>query len=351
MTTLLTPTVTTRPPRVPLPHLLRAAWYRQRIAILSMLAFYVLVAGFVLYQYFSLRLAFDTRHLSLCLTGPTVTFSPTCETTLFSVVSTFEVDGIVVGVAIVPAVAVIFGGIRWLSREYESGGFRFTWAQASSPARWFTVSGLPLLTATIAGAALTWAAYHQWHAITWMQLDGDNAYSEYGFVFSPGGFLALSFAAFGLGVLAAATIRRTVPAMAASLAVYAGLLAAMVFKFLPWLLSLHAVTIKAAFTFAELPAGEYFVRDWWTDGAGRVVPGWPGNGGNFNGLVPAPWGTLLDNGSAAARAKWAAAHHVTYWMSYQPADRIGMFHAIWVATLLLVGLLASGLALWQVRSR
>jgi hypothetical protein len=270
---------------------------------------------------------------------------------LFSVVSTFEVDGIVVGVAIVPAVAVIFGGIRWLSREYESGGFRFTWAQASSPARWFTVSGLPLLTATIAGAALTWAAYHQWHAITWMQLDGDNAYSEYGFLFSPGGFLALAFVAFGLGVLAAATIRRTVPAMAASLAVCVGLLGAMVFKFRPWLLSLHPATSKTTFNWGEVPASEYFVRDWWTDAAGRVVPGWPGNGGSFNGLVPAPWGTLVANVSAAARAKWAAAHHFTYWMSYQPADRIGMFHAIWVATLLLVGLLASGLALWQVRSR
>jgi hypothetical protein len=333
-------------PRGPLLRLLCAAWYRQKTALIGILVLYLAAAAFLEYRYESTRSALISHHLLDCVDR---TFCPNGN--FYTILgSTLYLDAAILGVALVIGLAVIFGGIRWLTREYESGGFRYTWAQAASPARWFTANWLPLIVVTIAGATVTCVAYQQWHSLVWTVLDGGNAYDKYGFFTRPAGYLSLAFAALGLGILAAATIRRTVPAMAATLAAYAALLYTVVFKLTHWLLSLHTVTTRAAFSWGQVPGDGYLVRDWWTDAAGRVVPGWQTAGG-FDGAVPSPWGTLMAIGNSRTLNKWVATHHFTYWVSYQPVDRIGTFHAIWAAAFLLLGLLASGLAIWQVRSR
>jgi hypothetical protein len=333
-------------PRVPLPRLLRATWYRQKTALIGIFALYLLTAAILEYRYVSIRSALISQHVLYCVDR---TFCPNGD--FYEILgSTLYMDAAILGVALVIGLAVIFGGIRWLTREYESGGFRYTWAQAASPARWFTANWLPLTAVTIAGATVTCVAYSQWHSLVSTVLDGGNAYDKYGFFTRPAGYLSLAFAALGLGILAAATIRRTVPAMAATLAAYAALLYAAVFKLTPWLLSLHPVTTRAAFRWGQIAGNGYLVRDWWTDAAGRVVPGWQ-TGGGFNGAIPSPWDTFMAIGNSRTLNKWVATHHFTYWVSYQPVDRIGTFHAIWAAAFLLLGLLASGLAIWQVRSR
>jgi hypothetical protein len=345
-------TTTTVPPaavgRVPLPRLLRAAWYRQKTGLIGILALYLAAAAILLYRYESLRSHLAARHLLNCLGAPVCQagdFYMIIGNQIYSYATMF-------GYGLVIGVAVIFGGVRWLTREYESGGFRYTWAQATSPSRWFATNWVLLVVATIAGAAVTCAAYQEWHSLVWMQLDG-SPYNVFGFFTRPAGYLPLAFAAVSLGMLAAATIRRTIPAMAAALAGYVGLFAATAFAFVPWLLSLNPVTITTTFNFGAAPGNGYFVRDWWTDAAGKVVPGWAGNGQPFTSTITWPFTIFIHppHGNENDAATWLTAHHFTYWLSYQPTDRIGLFHAIVAAGLVLVGLLGSGLAFWQVRSR
>ncbi|MBO0821855.1 MAG: hypothetical protein J2P26_13515 [Nocardiopsaceae bacterium] len=61
-------------------------------------------------------------------------------------------------------------------------------------------------------------------------------------------------------------------------------------------------------------------------------------------------GTVLDTGSAATQRAWLAAHHYTYWISYEPHGRLLIFRAAWAGTLLAVAITALGLAIWRVKA-
>jgi hypothetical protein len=58
--------------------------------------------------------------------------------------------------------------------------------------------------------------------------------------------------------------------------------------------------------------------------------------------------TVLTTGSPASQRAWLAAHHYTYWISYQPHTRLPIFQAAWPGALLTVAIVAFGLAIWRV---
>ena len=59
-------------------------------------------------------------------------------------------------------------------------------------------------------------------------------------------------------------------------------------------------------------------------------------------------GAMLSTGPAATQRAWLAAHHYTYWISYQPHSRLLIFQAAWAGALLTVAIVAFGLATWRV---
>jgi hypothetical protein len=119
----------------------------------------------------------------------------------------------------VPLLAGMFWAAPLVSREYEAGTHRLAWTQSVSPLRWITTK-IVLIFAVLATAALalgllaTWtldpltAAFGGRYNSTW--------YDTQGLV--PAACMTFALA---VGVAASALIRRTIPAMAVTLAAYA----------------------------------------------------------------------------------------------------------------------------------
>jgi hypothetical protein len=117
---------------------------------------------------------------------------------------------------LVPALLGIFWGAPLFARELETGTFRLAWTQSVSRARWLvTKLAIGALATVLAAGVLTLI-------ITWWSSDLERVdASRYGLFdarnLTPVGYALLAFA---LGAIAGVILRRTVPAMAASLAVF-----------------------------------------------------------------------------------------------------------------------------------
>jgi hypothetical protein len=136
-------------------------------------------------------------------------------------------------VVVVPGVLGVFWGAPLVAGELEYGTFRLAWTQDVSRVRWL---GLRL---TVGGvAAMAVAGLLSW-LVTWWAgpldragLDQFGSFSSRDIV--PAGYAAFAFA---LGVLLGALLRRTVPAMAATLLAFTGVRLAFSFLARPFLLA------------------------------------------------------------------------------------------------------------------
>lgn len=119
----------------------------------------------------------------------------------------------------VPLVAGMFWAAPLVSREYEAGTHRLAWTQSVSPRRWITTK-IALIFGAVAVAALTLGGLATWtldplnpafggrYNSTWYEIQGVVPVANILF-------------ALATGVAASALIRRTIPAMAITLVVYA----------------------------------------------------------------------------------------------------------------------------------
>ncbi len=119
----------------------------------------------------------------------------------------------------VPLVAGMFWAAPLVSREYEAGTHRLAWTQSVSPLRWISVKialifGAAGAAAIVLGVLATWAldpltaAFGGRYNSTWYDIQGVVP-------------LSCMLFALAVGVAASAVLRRTVPAMAITLVVYA----------------------------------------------------------------------------------------------------------------------------------
>jgi hypothetical protein len=124
-----------------------------------------------------------------------------------------------------PGVIGVFWGAPLIARELETGTHRLAWNQSVTRARWLTTK-----LAVVGGATALAAALVSWGVTAWAQ-DVDSAAADRitPLVYGARGIVPIGYAlfAFALGVTAGMLIRRTVPAMGATLAVYVGAAAAM----------------------------------------------------------------------------------------------------------------------------
>jgi hypothetical protein len=126
---------------------------------------------------------------------------------------------------VVPAVLGIFWGAPLLARELETGTHRLAWNQSVTRTRWLTAK-----LAVVGGAAAATAGLLSWAVTSWArhidQAAGDRITPG---LFGARGIAPIGYAlfAFVLGVTAGMLIRRTVPAMAVTLAIYSAAVIAM----------------------------------------------------------------------------------------------------------------------------
>jgi ABC-type transport system involved in multi-copper enzyme maturation permease subunit len=166
----------------------------------------------------------------------------------------------VILIALTPAVIGLFWGAPMLARELETGTFTLAWSQSVTRARWLavklTVGGLAAIAVTEALALLFawWAAPLRRAAglggsgsSVAMNQFNPLAYATHGV--TPLGYAAFAFT---LGVTAGALLRRTVPAMAVTLAVFAALQIATPLWVRPNLFPASHTTVAIAFNDSTL---------------------------------------------------------------------------------------------------
>jgi hypothetical protein len=138
-------------------------------------------------------------------------------------------------VAIVPALVGLFLGAPLIARELETGTFRLVWTQSVTRKRWVGAKlGLLGIVAMAIGGLLTWMA--NWWASPLDAVSQDR----FGFAnFSLHGIAPIGYAAFAfaLGVTAGVLLRRTVPAMAVTVAGFAAARVAVTYWVRPHLAS------------------------------------------------------------------------------------------------------------------
>jgi hypothetical protein len=132
-----------------------------------------------------------------------------------------------------PALIGLFFGAPLIARELETGTFRLAWTQSVTRPRWLAVKlGLTGVAAMALAGLVTWMA--GWWASPLFALSqnrfGLASFSLYGV--APVGYAAFAFA---LGATAGVLLRRTVPAMAATLAGFAAARLAVTYWVRPYL--------------------------------------------------------------------------------------------------------------------
>ncbi|MBO2454634.1 ABC transporter permease subunit [Actinomadura barringtoniae] len=149
-------------------------------------------------------------------------------------------------VMLVPALVGLFWGAPLIARELEAGTHRLVWNQSITRTRWLAVKlGLTGLAAMVAagigGLAVTW-----WAGPVDKAAAGNTpGFPRLGAVLFPArGIVPIGYAAFAfaLGVALGMLIRRTLPAMAITLTVFAALQVAM-----PLLLRPHLIPAQHSY--------------------------------------------------------------------------------------------------------
>ncbi|MFG1862904.1 ABC transporter permease [Microbispora bryophytorum] len=144
---------------------------------------------------------------------------------------------VTVVVLILPALLGLFWGAPLVSRELEAGTHLLVWSQSITRARWLAVK------LTVVGGAAVAAAGVSSLAVTWWSAPLDKSAAP-GFtlmdplVFGARGIVPMAYAAFAfvLGVTTGLIVRRTLPAMALTLAVFAAVQIVMPLTVRPHLL-------------------------------------------------------------------------------------------------------------------
>jgi hypothetical protein len=251
---------------------------------------------------------------------------------------------------LMPALIGAFAGAPVLARELETGTFRFAWTQGFGRRRWalakLVLLGVVLAAATAAfGALVSW--YYQPELGTGPQVPGLYENSPFGDLFSlrEVTFPAWTLAAFAIAALAGMLIRRVVPAIVATLAVYAGLAFAA-----GALLREHYLTpLVTSSLNVSLPGAStaWTISQWSTKGGRFAFAGNPPDSlvnqlcSNIPGDKIGPLGF----------APCLAQHGYTQWTSYQPASRFWPFQWTEGGWLLALSVLLIAIAVWLVQRR
>jgi hypothetical protein len=289
----------------------------------------------------------------------------TCNSNCDQLLSTFldnlsrTAAGVIfyVGLAAVylaPGLIGVFWGAPMVSRELETGTYRLAWNQSVTRTRWLLVKLIGIGGASVAITGLLSLA------VTWSASVVDHAQANRlgPLLFAARGVVPLGYAAFAytLGVALGMVIRRTIPAMAATLAVYIGVVAAM-----PLWVRGHLTPIRHATPPLDMDKldGISIHGDGLVHVAGR--DGVPGAWVLSNDTIDATGATFTGAGGAAHCAgpdtspkqclDWVGTLHLRQNLYYHSPDQYWTMQ--WAETGLFVGLAVAlaGFSLWWLRRK
>jgi ABC-2 family transporter protein len=240
---------------------------------------------------------------------------------------------------VVPALIGAFTGAPLLARELESGTFRYAWTLPFGRWRW-TLAKLVLLAVALVVAAEAFSLLFSWFYQPFFADGNETPFAPELFDLRGAGFAAWTLAAFAIGALAGLLIRRVVPAIAATLAAYAGL------AFVTGLYLRQHYAAALLTRAPDVPGSAWVMSQWWTKG-GRFAFGHPSNDLLMR-LCPSP-GPYKQPQSSVAQCLFQ--HGYTQWTSYQPVSRFWPFQWIEGGWLLALSALLIAVTIWLVRRR
>jgi ABC-2 family transporter protein len=269
-------------------------------------------------------------------------------------------------ILITPAITGIFWGAPLIAREFEAGTIRLAWTQSVTRTQWLavklTVTCLAAMAVTGAlSLMLAWWADPISKAIS----VGGPPPSGFGqvrlgsFIFATTGVTPLGYAAFGfaLGTMAGAFLRRGVPAMALTLAVFAAVQVAVPLWVRPHLIPPHRTVISGPsfFEAAAMSVGTL---------TATTVPGQPqalitasgaiNAAGQPVSSIPAaclPGSPLKGKAASPDLGACMASRGIREAITYQPASRYWPLQWLETGIFLALALALAGCCFWRLARR
>jgi ABC-type transport system involved in multi-copper enzyme maturation permease subunit len=245
---------------------------------------------------------------------------------------------------LLPALIGAFVGAPVLARELETGTFRYAWTQGFGRWRW-ALAKLVLLGVVLAAATAAFGALVSWYFQPYSGTVYENTPFANLFSLREVTFPAWTLAAFTIGALAGMLIRRVVPAIVATLVVYAGL----AFATAGFLREHYLTPLVSSSLTVNLPglSTVWTISQWSTKGGRFAFAGNPPDSlvNQFCSNVP------QDKIGPLGFAPCLAQHGYTQWTSYQPASRFWPFQWIEGGWLLALSALLIAATIWLVHRR
>jgi ABC-type transport system involved in multi-copper enzyme maturation permease subunit len=265
-------------------------------------------------------------------------------------------------IILLPGVIGLFWGAPLVARELESGSFRLAWNQSVTRERWLAVKLGVLGLASMAAAGLLSLILGWWASPIddAARLAGSGGFQSRFFPvdFGTRGIVPIGYAAFAfvLGVLIGIMVRRTVPAMAITLAVFAIVQIAMPLWIRPHLITPVRSTVA-------LTAGN--IQGLGMNKGGQIAdvfaPGasLPGAWIMSNQVTTSSGSTALGTVPQACQSQQGfnacanalAQKNLKQVVVYQPANRYWTFQWIETGIYLTVAILLAWGCFWWVRRR
>jgi hypothetical protein len=337
------------PPPVPWRRMAGVTWRQHRIALAAVAVLLGALAAWLWHMGTSLH---DAYSAALACHPAS---SPACQNLIGAFDSSATNDfmgekdpgGILL--QLVPVLIGAFAGAPVLARELETGTFRYAWTQGLRRWRW-ALAKLALLAVVLAAATAAFGLLVSWY---FQPESGGGSHAQGFYETSPLAtlfslrevtFPAWTVVAFTIGALAGMLIRRVVPAIVATLAVYAGL----AFAAGGFLRERYLTPLVTASNDFNPGTSTAWIISQWSTKDGRFA---------FAGNPPL---NLLNrycsSGSAAkngpeGQVLCLASHGYTQWTSYQPASRFWPFQWIEGGWLLALSVLLITATVWLVQRR
>lgn len=288
-------------------------------------------------------------------------------------------------VLVAPALIGIFLGAPVVARELENGTYRLAWTQSVTRSRWIATK---LAVVGLGGMVVAGLVSLM---VTWWSSPVDRLQGAPFGTFDQRDVAPVAYAAFAvtLGVAAGALIRRTLPAMAATLVAFIGVRYAIGQWVRPGLATpLHLTTVflgpgvngPGLSGSGTAASSGLIISDQIINGAGKVIgqnggigpdgnilfTAGPGGPTTFVGVgrcpnpIPPPPSNSTGGGGGPKQVPTAVVHavqkcigsfHLREVLTYQPASRYWSFQLVEAGIFVVLALGLAGFTLWWVRRR
>lgn len=236
----------------------------------------------------------------------------------------------------IPGLIGVFIGAPLVAREFEAGTYSFAWTQGRTRLQWITAK-LVTLGVVLALLSLGFSAMYSWWYGPFDAIRGrmepGGAYEISGLVFT-----ARALFSFTLGAALGAVIRRTVPAMLATAAVWPALV-------LPSVIYLRPLIQPPITARGQAPETSWVVDQWIQEPSGRRT--------TLADVIQQIIGTHPHAGKVSPQTinHWLSQHHYTQWFTYQPDLRFWHFQLTEASAYTLIALLLAILTVIWLRRR